>query len=71
MQYESNTEALRIAEHIKLRTLALSGASVAIAAAARTGSISSDEILQLLDVIAEDIRRNAEDLVGYLIDKAA
>lgn len=63
---DSNTEAIRTAERIRLRTEALSGAAVAIAAASRDRAISPDEIHQMLDVIACDMRYNADRLLDLL-----
>lgn len=63
---DRNTEAIRVAERIRLRTEALSGAAAAIAAAGREGAISPDEIYQLLDVIAVDMRGSADRLLELL-----
>lgn len=60
------TEAIRSAERIRLRVAAISGASVAIAAALRERSITAEEVHQLLDVIATDLQQTADHLLHQL-----
>lgn len=64
--HTSSTEAIQTAERIRLRVDAVSGAGVAIAAAMRERAITADEVHQLLDVIAGDLRHNADDLLHLL-----
>jgi hypothetical protein len=64
--HDSHTEAIRTAERLRGRADALSGAASAIAAAARCHAITPDEIYQLLDVIADDMKRSAELLLDQL-----
>jgi hypothetical protein len=60
--HDSHTEAIQFAERIRGRADALSGAATSIASATRDRSITADEIYQLLDVIADDIKRTADQL---------
>ena len=69
--HDRNTEAIRFTERIRSRADALSGASAGIAAAARERMISADEIFQLLDLIACDIKRTADQLLDELTRPAA
>lgn len=62
---DSNTDAIRTAERIRQRVNAVSGAAVAISAASNKG-LTPDEVFQMLDVIAEDLRRNADLLIEQL-----
>lgn len=64
--HDSNTEAIRLAERLLGRIDALSGAASGISAAARTGSITPDEIYYLLDVVADDMARTARQLLDSL-----
>lgn len=65
--HDRNPEAIRITERIRGRADALSGAAASIAAGVRERMITADEIYQLLDVIAADLKRNAELLLDELI----
>lgn len=62
------TGAIRDAERLRLRTHALSGAAAGVAACVRAGSMTPDEIYQLLDVIATDMRGTADHLLTLLIE---
>lgn len=64
--HDHNTEAIHLAEQILLRTEAIRGAAAGITAASRAGNITPDEIYQLLDVIADDLRRKADQLLAVL-----
>jgi hypothetical protein len=65
--HDSRTEAIHLAERIRLRVGAISGAGVAIAAAMRERSITAEEVHQLLDVIAIDLQHNADRLLEVLV----
>ncbi|WP_158755863.1 hypothetical protein [Dyella sp. S184] len=65
------TEAIRFAERVRGRADALSAAATSIAAAARERMITSDEIHQLLEVIADDLKRTADQLLDELTRPAA
>jgi hypothetical protein len=69
--HDRNTEAIRFTERIRGRADALSGAAVCIAAAVRERAITADEIHQLLDVIADDLKRTADQLLDELTQSAA
>jgi hypothetical protein len=64
--HDRNTEAIRFTERIRGRADALSGAAGGIAAAVRECVITADEIYQLLDIIADDIKRTADQLLDEL-----
>lgn len=63
---ERNTEAIRSAERIVMRTEAISGAAVAIAAAMDRDLITGEQVLQMLDIIARDIRAESTALLQRL-----
>lgn len=67
---DRNTQAIRFTERIHGRADALSGAAAGIAAAVRERTITADEIYQLLDVIAADIKRTANQLLDELSQPA-
>ncbi|HEV2680310.1 MAG TPA: hypothetical protein VGV14_07410 [Rhodanobacter sp.] len=58
-----NTEAIRFTEQIRGRADALSGAAASISAAVRERAITGDEIYQLLDIIAVDLKHTADRLL--------
>lgn len=60
------TESIRTAERLRLRADALSGAAVGLSAACRLGQLTADEVFQLLDVIADDVKRQADRLLDQL-----
>ncbi|MBN8947172.1 MAG: hypothetical protein J0I74_08680 [Rhodanobacter sp.] len=64
--HQHHTEAIRLAEHLLSRIDALSGAGAGISAAARANIITPDEIYHLLDVIAADMARSAQQLLAQL-----
>jgi hypothetical protein len=64
--HHHHTEAIRLTEHLLSRIDALSGAGAGIAAAARAGTITPDEIYHLLDVITADLARSAQQLLAQL-----
>ena len=66
--HQSNTEAIRTAERLRGRVDALSGAATAIAATIRSRTITAEEVYQLLDVIACDLRQNTELLISQLTE---
>ncbi|HWX65438.1 MAG TPA: hypothetical protein VNZ27_03320 [Rhodanobacter sp.] len=68
--HDRHTEAIRFTERIRGRADALSGAAAGIAAAVHDRSITADEIYQLLDVIADDIKRTADQLLDELAPPA-
>lgn len=63
---DRNTVAIQCTERIRGRADALTGAAASIAAASRERAITPDEIYQLLDVIACDIARTADQLLDEL-----
>ena len=69
--HDRKTEAIRFTERIRGRADALSGAAAGIAAATRERLITPDEIYQVLDVIAADIKRTADLLLDELTCPAA
>jgi hypothetical protein len=69
--HDNRTEAIHIAERIRLRVAAISGAGVAIAAAMRERAITAEEVHQLLDVIAVDLQNNADRLLQVLVDSGS
>lgn len=64
--HDRTTKAIRFTERIRGRADALSGASAGIAAGVRERVITADEIYQLLDVIADDLKRTADQLLDEL-----
>jgi hypothetical protein len=66
MHHLHHTEAIRLTERLLSRIEALSGASAGISAAARTGTITPDEIYHLLDIIAADMSLSAQQLLANL-----
>ena len=64
--HDRNPEAIRITERLRGRADALSGAAASIAAGMRERTVTADEIYQLLDVIAADLKRNADLLLDEL-----
>ncbi|HEV2679261.1 MAG TPA: hypothetical protein VNZ27_06490 [Rhodanobacter sp.] len=64
--HDRNTEAIRFTERIRGRADALSGAAAGIASAVNERTITADEIYQLLDVIAADLKRTADQLLDEL-----
>ena len=65
------TQAIRFTERIRGRADALSGAAAGIAAAVRERTITADEIYQLLDVIADDLKYTADQLLDELTQPTA
>lgn len=66
MHHLHHTEAIRLTERLLSRIEALSGAGAGISAAARTGTITPDEIYHLLDIIAADMSLSAQQLLANL-----
>lgn len=69
--HDNHTESIRLTEKLLGRVDALSGAATGIAAAARDGAISSGEIYELLDVVADDLGRTARQLIECLTRQAS